>query len=88
MKRALVVMLAGLLLGACSESIENFTCTRNLDCRTGLQCNPAGECVEAKELKIEQVALPDAVLGETYEQGLRASGGITPYSWSMTVVEG
>jgi len=78
-----------LWVSACSEPIDNPTCSYNSDCKTGHLCKEDGTCEKAEPVSINPTVLPDALIGDSsYRQPLQAEHGFKPYSWSMVVESG
>lgn len=74
-----------LLASACSEPLDDTTCSLNEDCQAGYACRPDGFCEEATELQISTTSLPDAFIGEPYSETITATGGIGEYTWSFVL---
>jgi hypothetical protein len=79
-----------LILGGCSTS-NDYCCDDNDLCLTtngkNTSCSPGacGQCIPVEPLQIDIQILPDAKIGQRdYSVKLTASGGISPYTWSLT----
>lgn len=63
--------------GACVE------CASEDDCGGGEACSEEGTC-EVSPLLILTESIPPALEGASYEEDLEASGGVSPYEWTIT----
>ena len=80
----LLLAATALNLTACSEPVDNAACTRNDDCVADHLCDSDGVCVQRNPVSIVARPLPDALVGDgRYSETIQASGGLSPYTWSM-----
>jgi hypothetical protein len=79
-----------LTLGSCSTN-DNYCCKNNDLCLVtngkGTSCSPdaCGQCIAVDPLQIDPQSLTNATVGQRdYSIELTASGGISPYTWSLS----
>lgn len=91
----IISLLALLFLGACGGSTGSDTdagtdagvkpCNPESNpCPDGQRCDAEAKCVQADPLTITTSELPSGRVDFGYEYKLEASGGLPPYSWSIS----
>jgi hypothetical protein len=85
MNRCKFGILIVLWAAACSEPVDNPTCSLNSDCKSGYLCKQDGTCTKTEPVNLRPMVLEDALIGDgSYSQALQAEDGIPPYTWSLT----